>query len=79
MTEQQLYQKTLELMEQVSERISDQIKTALKSGAINLDQYEDNYLLPKILVTAILRQNADDYEPIGARDKKEVKNIGYIL
>ena len=40
-------------------------KKILASGTLNLDDYEDNYEVPKYVLAAALRLLADHYEPLG--------------
>lgn len=68
-----------ELRNNLKYEIDASIVTILKSGAIDLEQYENNFRLPKIVMTAIMLEMAYQYEPLGKKDNKEVKNIGLFL
>lgn len=47
----------------------------VQSGAINLDDYTNNYRLPKILLHDALKYTAELYEPIYKEDKQTAKNL----
>ena len=50
----------------------------LKSGAINLDSYENNYLLPKIILTVVLEDIAGAYAPLTRKSKADVRNLRHF-
>ena len=52
-------QKTQELINELAKRMSNNIDHALSCGAIDLDNYEDNYELPKIILAALLYNETD--------------------
>lgn len=59
------------------------IDKALNSGAIDVDGWDEKYYLPKCIITAILQQEATEWDGTGTgyekQIKKEVKNIRYFL
>lgn len=62
------------------------IDKVLKSGAINIDRWDEEneqMIIPKIIVTAILKNESGQYEGKGTsferRVSKEVKNLMYFL
>lgn len=48
------------------------------SGAIDTEKYDDNYLLPKIILTVALENQKFQYAPLSDMGKKEVKNLMHI-
>lgn len=46
----------------------------LSSGAVDLEEWDDDFRLPKCLAVVIFEKLADDYRP-SARDKKALKTI----
>ena len=62
------------------------IDKAINSGAIDVDDWDENIspmILPKCIATAILEQEATQYDGSGTsfekQIKKEVKNIRYFI
>lgn len=53
MTEEQLQNRIEELRKSESHEIRERVKSLVKSGAVDMDAYEDNYLLAKIVLNAI--------------------------
>ena len=50
-----------------------------RSGAVDVDSYDaDNYILPKILVTAAILRRKGDFAPIAKNYKDEVENLTRI-
>ena len=44
-------------------------------GAINTADYEDNFVLPKIILSVALLNCADQYKPLHEKYLKEQKNL----
>ena len=78
-TKRQLKAKTKELIKNSTKHIDK----AIASGAIDLNSYEDNYILPKILLCALLKEEMHQYKPLGDDKKKtmqkEIDNIHSLL
>lgn len=59
----------------------EKVDKLLDSGAINYERYEDNYLLPKLIMQALgscmTRLYSHPYAT--AKEKKEIKNFGYFI
>ena len=47
----------------------------LNSGGVDVSEFEDNYLLPKILLHVSLSNEARQYQPLGQHDLKTCKNL----
>ena len=85
--------KKAKIKKLVSDMLKDSQKAMLKnidkainSGAIDVDDWDENIspmILPKCIVTAILEQEATQYDGSGTsfekQIKKEVKNIRYFI
>lgn len=55
----------------------EKVEKALNSGAINVDTWDEvnnNMILPKCIVSAILKNEAYKYEAKGCSFEKKVKN-----
>lgn len=59
----------------------EKVDKLLDSGAINFENYEDNYLLPKLIMQALgscmSRLYSNPYAT--AKEKKEIRNFGYFI
>lgn len=63
-TEEQVLQKVDVLVnDKLISDIKEDIQKVLKSGAINLNDFSDDYLLPKFLVAAVLEKQMRNFEP----------------
>lgn len=76
----------MELLETSRENMIKNIDKALRSVAIDIDGWDERYAkfkLPKTIATAILEQEATNWDGTGTgyekEIKKEVKNIRYFL
>lgn len=75
MTKEQLREKTEQLIRESAERMCANINKAINSGAIDLDDYEDNYELPKIVLGALLRNESFQYKMHTDEGRKAVENL----
>lgn len=75
--------RTKEVLDNAVERMFGKIDHAIASAAMNIEDAEDNYLLPKALAKALLRDAVDSIgEPIGAGKREfqhEVDNLYAII
>jgi len=82
MTEKQLkraiIKKTRDMIKESAACMEKKIERAFNSGGINLPDYEDNNVLPRIIFTALLKGELDQYKPISNDDKKVAENL-YLL
>jgi len=74
-TREQLEQKTYQLIEDVVKIYQDKIKKAFDSGAFDVEDYDNNFLLPKTIICAISKEIERQFEPPMTKDKKMVNNI----
>lgn len=78
-TKKQVEQKTDELIRDLSKVLKGRVDYLLHSGAIDLESYEDNFYLPKIIINAVLKSTANDFPYCPPKsDKKahkEIKNL----
>ena len=90
MTTQEKKEKVKQLaIDMLTESLAAMIKQvdkAINSGAIDIDQWSEDdkpMILPKIITTAILQTESEQYEGKGTSYekyiKKEVKNVKYFL
>lgn len=79
MTKTQLKRKVKELIKENNKMIEEKLEKLLKSGAINLPDYEDNYVLPKIFMCAIGKEMQFQWKPYNQEDRKTVENVSNFL
>ncbi len=83
MRTEDLKNRTKELLEDAFECALGKIDHAINSGGMNVEDAEDNYLLPKILAKALLQDAANSIaEPVGHRKKvfrREVDKIYALI
>lgn len=75
MTKGDAKSKTLELAKEMFARVDSKIDKALNSGCIDLDAYQDDYALPKIILNAIMMDLCDESKPLLRKWQKEANNI----
>lgn len=77
MTETQIKQKVQEMYDKIS--IQWYVNKIIQSKGINIDKWENNYRLPKIILAAALKQMAFQHEPMDVNDKNKVSDIILLL
>jgi hypothetical protein len=79
MTKEDAKSKTLELAERLFARVEGKINNALNSGCIDLDAYQDDYVMPKIILNAVMQDLCSDTKPLLKKWQKEADNIYKFL
>lgn len=79
MDKKELNKKIDFLISQISEQLKKDSLRAIMSGALDIDSYNDDYALPKIILSACLKNAYLSVEPLSESDKKEVKNLLYFI
>ena len=79
MTKKQFIQKVRRLNRLNSQAILDRAVKALKSGCMDLEAADDNYLLPKAFMTAACREMGHQWKPFDKASQKQAKNIELFL
>ena len=79
-TKEQCLAKVLEMVTGTPARIMEKAEQLLKSGAIEPGNYEDNYILPKILLVAALEHEADAWRPLkeNKAGRKAIANLRHF-
>jgi hypothetical protein len=75
MTKTQLRKNFKSLLKENNEFLTSQLEKAIKSGALNIDEYENNMLLPKIIMHVACLNLADQWYPPYETGRKEIKNL----
>lgn len=79
MTKEDAKSKTLELAKGMFARVEGKIDKALNSGCIDLDAYQDDYVLPKIILNAVMQDLCFNTRPPLKKWQKESDNIYKFL
>ena len=79
MTEKQFLEKVNEMLPDLNQLILEKAKKVFSSGAIDTEEYDNNYLLPKIFLCAMGKEISWQYGVHSKKDEKVVKNLGYFL
>jgi hypothetical protein len=59
--------------------VSERLEKFFRSRCVDIKDYDNDYILPKILMTAILRDLAYQWEPLHKEHKREVEQIRYYI
>lgn len=81
MTEKQVEQKTRQLIRESAKHMRANIKRVLNSGSIDISYYNDDFILPKIILQALLKEEQHQYKLHfdEAKHKKIIDNIYVML
>jgi len=77
-TKEQCLGKVAEMAAQISKHIREKAVQLLNSGAVDLESYQDDYILPKILLVACLEHEADQWRPFpeNKQARREINKLG---
>ena len=75
MTKRQCMRKVRELARKTRQDLIDESWRLLNSGAIDLTKYDDNYALPKVLMTVACEKAAWSWKPLYQDYKAELNNL----
>jgi hypothetical protein len=79
MTREQFLNKVKEMLPDMNLMLLEKAEEVLLTGAFDLESYEDNYLLPKIFLSAMGEEIKFQFEPFSKVDKKTRNNIINVL
>ena len=79
MTKHEARTKCRELLRQTHNGLMAHIDVALNCGALELSDYDDDYALPKIIVTALLREAVWQWKPLDRAAKETVLNLQHLM
>ncbi|OPX89044.1 MAG: hypothetical protein A4E53_01652 [Pelotomaculum sp. PtaB.Bin104] len=64
-----------EMLPELMNKLREECARLYSCGALNVEEYEDNYLLPKIILCVALKNQSWQYRPLTQEGKKEAKNL----
>lgn len=80
-TKENVREKTLSLLDDAHELLIKKLDILLDSGAINFEDEDNNYKLPKHIMQALgdsmIRLYSNPHA--SAKDKKQIKNFTYFI
>ena len=79
MKKSELLSKVRELNKSFSEDLEKELDKILESGCIDLSKYENDYKLPKIVFSAILKNESFQFTPMSKECQQEIKNVSNFL
>ena len=79
MTKEQYLKMCDELSDTTAEAIRAKARTLLKTGALELSSWDNDYRLPKIALCAICKTMSEQWRPFTDNDRKEVDNIEHFI
>lgn len=78
MTSEKVLEKVVELIQDIEPGIYKEAERLLDSGAVEVSEYEDNFILPKMLVSVALEKISGDLRPpksVSASVKRDIANL----
>lgn len=78
-TKEDCMDKIKEMLPNINKSILEKSERLLNSGGVNFDITEDGeYILPKILLTVVLKSLSEQFEPYTKAQKELAKNLEYF-
>lgn len=75
MTREQFDHKFAELMYRVVNQINEDADRLIKSGAIDIKHYGNDFELPRVLLDATLTNVREAYRPLDRKGREEAANL----
>lgn len=75
----ELLSKVRELNKSFSEDLEKELDKILESGCLDLTKYENDFTLPKIVFSAILKGESFQFAPMIKEYQQEIKNVSKFL
>lgn len=75
----ELLQKVRELNKSFSEELEKELDKILEAGCLDLTKYENDFILPKIVFSAILKNESFQFAPMSKEYQQEIKNVSKFL
>lgn len=75
----ELLSKVRELNKSFSEDLEKELDKILESGCLDLSKYKNDFILPKIVFSAILKSESLQFAPMSKGYQQEFKNVSKFL
>ncbi|WP_277264832.1 hypothetical protein [Prevotella corporis] len=79
MEKKELLEKVRELNNVFSEDLDKKLEKMLESGCVDLSKYDNGFILPKIIFSAILKSESFQFAPMSKEYQQEIKNVSKFL
>ena len=79
MTKAQVRKKFRTLQKENRKRENDLLEKALTCGSLDVESYDDKFVLPKIIMHVVCHAMADDWAPFTKEQDEEVENLKCFL
>lgn len=79
MEKKELLEKVRELNNVFSEDLDKKLEKMLESGCVDLSKYDNDFILPKIIFSAILKSESFQFAPMSKEYQQEIKNVSKFL
>lgn len=71
--------KVRELNKSFSEELEKELDKILEAVCLDLTKYENDFILPKIIFSAILKNESFQFAPMSKEYQQEIKNVSKFL
>ncbi len=81
MTKEELIDKCQQLFDQVTKSMPKDLEKLLASGGVNYEDADNDFILPKKILCAILMEEQFQYKPLSSdrKSKKEIESYYAII
>lgn len=79
MKESELILKVRALNKAFTDNLENELNKILESGCLDLTKYENDFILPKIVFSAILKSESFQFAPMSKEYHQEIKNVSKFL
>ena len=79
MEKKELLEKVRELNNVFSEDLDKKLEKMLESGCVDLSKYDNDFTLPKIIFSAILKSESFQFAPMTKEYQQEIMNVSKFL
>lgn len=76
---QVLRYQTRRLIDNAAGKMKQDLDKVLNSGCIDIDSYNGDFYLPKIILAALARTASDSYAPVTKEGREELENISKFI
>jgi hypothetical protein len=78
MEKQDCLNKIDEMIPDMVEYVKKRAERYLSSGAIDMDEFDSDFVLPKVLLHVCLNDASDQYKPLWAEAQEVAKNLKHF-
>lgn len=78
-TRKQITDKCNDIIENIDDMLKAKVQSALNSGALNIEEYNDDYIIPKAIISVALKSLADGYAPITRDAVRVADNLVHFI